>query len=374
MIHIDEVTLLHYFNLDALDRFCQVLMSSSEPFGGKLVVLSGDFRQILPVVPSGTRARIVLAAVKSSQLWPLCTTLKLTENMRVQRLIELNPTPENRDRLNAYSSWLLQMGNGTLASPLNPQDNIIQIPQHMVCNSVEEMINNVYDNFADNYNNIEYIRARAILTAKNSTVDHLNEEIVRRLPGNTVISESIDTVVDEDTATNYPVELLNSIDISGMPPHILKLKKDCVIILMRNLNVKKGHCNGTRYIVLSVSENIIVAKKLHWKNDVNDIIVISKVPLHTSENDFPFIMRRLQWPIRVAYVMTFNKSQGQSIDKYGLMLPQSVFSHGQLYVGFSRCGDPDNIYVWADQMEFREMGLPEGHYYTRNVVYPEVLG
>ena len=64
-----------------------------------------------------------------------------------------------------------------------------------------------------------------------------------------------------------------------------------------------------------------------------------------------------------------------SVKQLPLHLPHSVFSHGHLYVGFSRCGDPEGTFVYADQSEFDNIRdlLEEGKTYTRNVVYPEMF-
>ena len=63
---------------------------------------------------------------------------------------------------------------------------------------------------------------------------------------------------------------------------------------------------------------------------------------------------------------------GQSLDRAGICLPKLVFSHGHLYMGCLRCGDPGNVFIYADQSEFYHI-ITEGKYYTRNVVYPEIL-
>ena len=70
--------------------------------------------------------------------------------------------------------------------------------------------------------------------------------------------------------------------------------------------------------------------------------IIPRVTLYPSNNPFPFKFGRHQFPVRHAYVMTINKSQGQTFRRTGLLLPDSVFAHGQLYVAFSRCGYPPN--------------------------------
>jgi len=50
----------------------------------------------------------------------------------------------------------------------------------------------------------------------------------------------------------------------------------------------------------------------------------------------PFVLSRKQFPVRLSFTITINKSQGQTIPNVEIYLPQNVFSHGQLYVPLSR--------------------------------------
>ncbi|KAG5530927.1 hypothetical protein RHGRI_025763 [Rhododendron griersonianum] len=75
-------------------------------------------------------------------------------------------------------------------------------------------------------------------------------------------------------------------------------------------------------------------------------------------------MTRRQFPVRLAYAMTINKSQGQSVKFVGVDLRTPVFSHGQLYVALSRCTSFDRITVLLPEEETDS---------TTNIVYPEVL-
>ena len=62
---------------------------------------------------------------------------------------------------------------------------------------------------------------------------------------------SADSVVSDDPAQaiRFPVEYLHTVTASGLPPHILELKENCPVILLRTLDQQKGLCNGTRLTV-----------------------------------------------------------------------------------------------------------------------------
>ena len=77
--------------------------------------------------------------------------------------------------------------------------------------------------------------------------------------------------------------------------------------------------------------------------------------------DMLFQFKRLQFPIRLAFAITINKAERQSLELYGLYLHTDCFSHGQLYVACSRVGNPDNLFIYT------ETGT------TKNIVYPQVL-
>ena len=70
LLMIDEVTMLHRFQVEALDRTLRDLMDKpNAPFGGKIIILAGDFRQCLPIVVGANRAQIVNSCINKSPLW-----------------------------------------------------------------------------------------------------------------------------------------------------------------------------------------------------------------------------------------------------------------------------------------------------------------
>ena len=99
----DECTMAHKRALEALDRTLKDLRNDSRHFGGAMILLSGDFRQTLPVIPRSTAADEINASLKSSYLWRYVMKLQLSSNMRVALL--------NNSSAEDFSMHLLNIGN-----------------------------------------------------------------------------------------------------------------------------------------------------------------------------------------------------------------------------------------------------------------------
>ena len=179
--------------------------------------------------------------------------------------------------------------------------------------------------------------------AKNVDVNDLNFKIQQLLPGELVSYKSIDTVCDASEAINYPTEFLNSLDLPGMSPHHLQLKVGSPVILLRNLNPPRL-CNGTRLVIKKLMKNIVEASILNGKFR-GESVLLPRIPIISTEVHIEF--KWIQFTIRLAFAMTINKSQGQTMSVCGLDLGTPCFSHGQLYVACSRVGKPSSLFVLA---------------------------
>lgn len=137
-------------------------------------------------------------------------------------------------------------------------------------------------------------------------------------------------------------------------------------MLMRNLDQLNGKANGTLAEILEITPNVLKVKILKG-NNVGSTEFIPRIKLISNDGGLPFQLARRQFPIKVAFAMTINKAQGQTLKHMGLYLPHSVFAHGQLYVALSRVGSKEQVIIYVVD------GDKDGDTFTQNIVYQEIF-
>jgi len=163
----------------------------------------------------------------------------------------------------------------------------------------------------------------------------------------------------------YPQEFLHTLNFNGIPPHELKLKLGTPTMLLRNLNQSIGLCNGTRLIITQLTNKIIEGQII---NSINiEKVYIPRIEMVVHESKWLFTLKRRQFPFKICYAMTINKSQGQSLNKIGLYLDSEIFTHGQLYVALSRATTPKGLHILIHD------SINKYPNYIKNIVYKEIL-
>ena len=180
----DEVGMTKRQAVETLDRTLQDITGCNQLFGGKVMLFGGDFRQVLPVVPRGTRAQITDATLRRSYIWNSLCRVRLTQNMHAK-----NDT--------WFADYLLRIGNGTeetfgddyvqflddivvewsqnsskTAKKTNPKDH-----------AIDNLIEKVFPKLEANCNSADYMRERTILSTRNDHVDTVNAIMIKRYPG-----------------------------------------------------------------------------------------------------------------------------------------------------------------------------------------------
>ncbi|XP_023314561.1 ATP-dependent DNA helicase pfh1-like [Trichogramma pretiosum] len=177
----DEISMVSKHAFEAVDRLMKDICNSDKIFGGKIVILSGDFRQTLPI------------------------SFSLFENKR------LTAKDDN------FKKWLLHVGEDDL-----------------IC-EFEEIITEIYGRQIRTED--ESTHDKVILAPTNVEVIELNNKILSKVEGDTREYLSIDAVSDEDGESSHssvPIEVLNTLTPNGMPQHNLILKVGVIVVLLRN--------------------------------------------------------------------------------------------------------------------------------------------
>ena len=216
----DEAAMTPKFALNAVDAlFRSVLKKPDVPFGGMVMLLGGDFRQCLPIVPHGRRVDVIESTIQMCPTWSSFQILRLTKNMRT--------ATDSQE----YADWLRKLGDGELTSNCSNADlgpDVIEIPEDFILPPGQSLISHVFGENGEMLlpENEQELCCRAILCPKNEDCRDINYHIVTELmPGREMHTyNSINSVDCQDPAeaANFPTEFLNSLEMSGLPQHCLR--------------------------------------------------------------------------------------------------------------------------------------------------------
>ncbi|KAK3894114.1 hypothetical protein Pcinc_002132 [Petrolisthes cinctipes] len=261
-----------------------------------------------------------------------------------------------------FADYLLSVGEGREKD----EDECITLPDDMLLpidSTINDLCSFIYpasSAVSADISDISHLAGRGILAPLNKDVEEINKHMVQKLLGEERVYTSVDTVTNPDIAAQYQLEDHHCHRLSGFPDHVLRLKLGAHVNVIRNL-YPSMICNGTKLLIIRLNSNSIQGKTIEGRY-AGEIYYIPRIVFITQDDSHGVPFKQLQFPLRLAYEFTINKSQGNTLDIVGGCLRNPVFTHDQLYILLSRATSRSNIKV-----------LTTRNNTTRNVVYEEVF-
>eukprot|EP00899_Mesostigma_viride_P008532 jgi/Mesvir1/17680/Mv10236-RA.2 len=348
-IIVDEVGMMNKNLVHSMDRLLRDLMGKrDEPFGGKLVVFAGDFRQVAPVVEGAGPSATLDASVTNSSLWPGVTRLSLTTNHRSKN------DPK-------YCDMLLEVGGDRVACVPVPDSRtgvavpMVPLPLVPRVDTEEELLNHAFPDVYDSHHCMQ----SAVVVATNAKRDEINKKMLERLRGNVKTAHSYDALKDESHKTEVPHQTLNMVRQAGVPEHQLEWKPGAVAMLTRNLSHRDGLLNGTRVVLVDERQFVFIVRTLDGR-----VFAIPRIKFTIAGDKFTIV--RTMYPIVLAWGITVHKCQGQTLLRVSVDFRDEYFGHGMLYTALSRVAGSAHIRgLFAHVID--------GVGYCRNVVLRPIL-
>jgi hypothetical protein len=391
--------------------------STLNKFKNKVIVLTGDFKQITPVVPFGNKMSILNSTIYTSSKWNLFEKHTFVKNLRLE-----SGTQAEKD----YEIFINSIGNNSYTSSNNINHNNIIVRctdnQEVIRNKIIECVTDLNlelsikndisistvkegvldrlftkpntfvhpaqylctDNIPSQLdmqtsnllskvflnetsttlsliNNIKTVATKkevhdilfpngmnnitdhniAVLAATNKQVEQWNSYFQDLNTNQAIHFYSKDNMCEVDDPHNYLSKMIDNLVVKEsfhddtVPPYDLKLKLGDICILLRHVDRRGGLPNNTKVKIIGLRDNIITVSTINQNNPV-----IAKLPRYSfiikMKYGVSYKLMRIQFPLRLAYALTMNKSQGQTLNKVVIDLTTPPFSHGHLYVALTR--------------------------------------
>ncbi|MRJ07351.1 helicase [Ornithobacterium rhinotracheale] len=288
---IDEVSMLHKHQLNAVNDVLQYFKDNTQPFGGIQVVFSGDFFQLPPIGEEWEESRDKFCFMSAAWVDAKPFICYLTE--------------QHRQSNNPLNQLLNEMRAGEV-SPLS---------YDMVNEKIQETMYSDINRFPQLYTH-------------NADVDKINQQKLKLL----------DTLPEKFTATaKGNKSLIETMKNNILAPFEFELKKGAEVMFVKN-NFEKKFFNGTLGVVKEFSDegypvvetrdgDFIVAEPEEWKVEDENGKTLASIE---------------QVPLRLAWAITVHKSQGMTLDEACVDL-RKTFEKGQGYVALSRLRSMDGL-------------------------------
>jgi len=292
---LDEISMLHHFRLDLINKICQYMKNSLLPFGGIQVILCGDFFQLPPVARSGEP---LAQFAYEAEIWKeadfkICyleEQHRQTDSAFIKILNEIRKNNLSAESMKNLMSRKLDQGLTLVQTKVKPWSEPTRLHTH------------------------------------NIDVDEINQRELEKLHGQ-------QREFQMDGQGRKP--LVDSLKKSCLAPEVLKLKVGAKVMFVKN-NFEEGFVNGTLGKVVAFDKEGPVVQTIYGKT-----IHVKPTSWMIEEDGKPKATIS-QYPLRLAWAITVHKSQGMSLDAIEVDLSKS-FERGMGYVALSRVRSLDGL-------------------------------
>lgn len=296
---IDEISLMAADVFDKINILGQRVRNNKRPFGGIIVVVSGDFMQLPPI-----RAKFAF----KSNLWNDMQFHKIAFT-KVYRFTD-TITGEIMDRCR-------------FACMTEEDDKIL-------ASRVIAFKNKEYDN------DLGIVPTQVFPLRKD--VDYCNITGMSNLDTPEVTFNAKDEVTTKNKAYAPKSEEVQRV-LEDVAPAVLVLKVDAQVMITYNIDVEAGIFNGTRGVITEIGDNYVIVRTL-----TNKLVRIDKVA-RTYKYSYDVTLTRTQIPIILAWALTVHKCQGCTLDFMITAIDKTVFDAGMAYTMLSRCRSIYSLYL-----------------------------
>lgn len=343
----------------------------------------------MPIVEGADPIETMNATLFASYLWRKFHVFKLTIIMRVMA--------SNDRSQQSYVDATLALGKGQshsteaiIVSRKDQYTTTVALPsqQYMLhdettaTNSMRAAIKWLYPNSGTEAHPVHdpsLYPKHCIMAITNNQIDTWNSFVQSELnPNPPIVLTSHDEMTDVDDPNGYLKKtlshaILTDFTKNDVPDHCLTLKINDIVLIMRPMKAS-GLASNSRVKILAISKKIIKVQQIEGIK--KNIVLVPRMRFtFRLKNGKSFQLTRTQFPLRLAYAVTVNKSQGQTLGRVLEDATEEAFAHGQSYVARSRVTKRENIMLYINILKLMASPLDGVTMCPTitNVVYTEIL-
>ena len=344
---LDEASMLNCAAFTCIEEVSRCVMNNNLAFGGKAVILLGDFRQTCPVVPRGSHAQVINVCIQSLHLW---SKFEITQ---LRQLIWNALNTPYADYINAIEDGAGPEIDLRFLSWTTGKEDLIKFvfSPSVLCNPLSCLNHGIVaptNKQVNKYNSI--------------ILDRINRQHRKYFAADS-LKEASDIGIDIKCST---LDYVARQTLHSLPPHCLEIKTNAVYRLLRNFSIDQQLVKNVWVIVTELGTWIITIEVLcdhpTLSNKNEEEIVLPRITFSQVLSSLHTLICR-QFPLVFAYSTTIHSCQGQTYDRIGIDLTKSVFTHGQLYTTLSRVRHHHDVLI--------RLGPDQTS--TTNVTFHEIL-